>query len=349
MREIKSFIKTSKDAYYYSLPKTITWEVTTDCNKRCSFCYHNESELSKQLHASSMVIERTLSFIKRIGISSVAITGGEPLLHPSFVELTLKLYNCVPNLTVFTNGISVDRKIINAFFEKNIYINYSFDYNDGDNFALLERLLSSFPPERLKVSMVYNGQSSDDYMRCIKRVRQIFTGEIQLNFVQFKGHAKYSRTIVANMIELSKRLIELNLKDNLGITGQYISDPMNAYFSQRKATSFGCSICNNLKIDVYGNIYPCPFFTKHEYCLGSVLDDKPDGFISNADGMYSFLKKKLYSRIDNEKCFKCKWRDLCGGGCLVCIENGNESGVNQISCEINSAVFSYINSIWGMR
>ena len=350
MRNIENFMRISRQAYMNTSPELITWEIASACNKRCSFCYHNVFCQESNKHASKKMIDTVLGFIKKTNVRGVAVSGGEPLLHPDFESLVHQIYKSVNNITVFTNGIGFNFELYKEIAKDHVTINYSFDYDDPLNYSLLERFISFMPLDRLKVSMVYSGQNVESFLNCIIRIRQIFHGDFQINYVHFKGHAMFEKTLISNMIEISKKLIDLNLRENLCINGQYVSEPINNYFEQLPVTSFNCSICRNIKIDVNGNIFPCPFFTNYEYCLGTVENfNLADLSSPSESGICGMLRNKLYSRVFTPKCSVCRWSDLCGGGCLVCLEDGCESGVNEISCAINSSIYSYINDIWKLR
>lgn len=348
MRDVKELVCNNMETYSKMSPRFITLEITTACNKRCSYCYHSENNLKNKRHISNSLLKDVFTFIVNNGIQGVAITGGEPVLYPNFSYLIKELYKIVNSITVFTNGIGLHDGLYESIAEDRIYVNYSFDYDDIRNFEILENMMSFIPTNNLKVSLVYNGQEIEDFVECIRHIRKLFSGEIQINYAQFKGHAIYSDRVVSRMIELSKRLIKYNQTEALRIEGQYISAPVNSYFHQYKESSFNCSICNNLKIDIDGNIFPCPFFTELKYCIGSVKNySEPQKLSDNI--ILKNMKKKLFSRIYSGKCSICKWNKLCGGGCLLCLETGDESGVNQISCLLNFAIYNYIDSIWKLR
>lgn len=71
-----------------------------------------------------------------------------------------------------------------------------------------------------------------------------------------------------------------------------------------------CGTCGHYYvIEANGDIYPCDFYCKEEFRLGSIFDENP--FISN-EKHKDYIEK---SYLIHEKCKDCKYYILCRGGC----------------------------------
>ena len=94
---------------------------TDSCNLRCSHCWISPKfSQSKQNDLPLDSLKRTVTEAKPLGLQSVKITGGEPLLYselPSFLS-----FLDAEGLTVYieTNGTLMDRDIINHFKSSNV-------------------------------------------------------------------------------------------------------------------------------------------------------------------------------------------------------------------------------------
>lgn len=75
--------------------------LTTRCNQRCPFCFI--SELDKGIDMSEDELNYILSIEDISDIRSINILGGEPTVHPKFVEFTKALGEKNKNITVFSN------------------------------------------------------------------------------------------------------------------------------------------------------------------------------------------------------------------------------------------------------
>ncbi len=85
--------------------------VTDRCNFRCQYCMPAEGlpwiERSEIL--SFEELERVVALLVQMGIASVRLTGGEPLVRREFPGLAAALAPLVEDLAVTTNGFLLDR------------------------------------------------------------------------------------------------------------------------------------------------------------------------------------------------------------------------------------------------
>ncbi len=91
-----------------------TLELTTRCHFNCVHCY------CKGLSEEDLPISKWKYIIDELydsGCISVLITGGDPLIRKDFPEIYLYLKKKGFLVTVFTNGILIDEKIIKLFKE----------------------------------------------------------------------------------------------------------------------------------------------------------------------------------------------------------------------------------------
>ncbi len=102
-----------EDSYKNRRPISCTIEICAQCNFMCKHCY-----ISDECRKNMLSFSQFTSFIDQIvamGCIFVTITGGEPLLHPKFIEMYLyaKSKGCI--VTVFTNGSLINSEIIHLF------------------------------------------------------------------------------------------------------------------------------------------------------------------------------------------------------------------------------------------
>jgi len=105
-------------SYCYNLPEEIQIELTTRCNLNCPWCGR------KQTKDKSAVIDKIKlkEFIKTLkGIKKVRfVGGGEPLLYPDLVEIIRFGKRYIPNVSLTTNGVLLDKKIISELVESGL-------------------------------------------------------------------------------------------------------------------------------------------------------------------------------------------------------------------------------------
>lgn len=99
-------------SYMSRKPLICTIELTTTCNFRCVHCYIGEKDRDVFLST-----KKALEFIDDVvkdGCMFITLTGGDPLLHPEFASI-YKYARSKSNVTVFTNGFSMDDDIVDLF------------------------------------------------------------------------------------------------------------------------------------------------------------------------------------------------------------------------------------------
>jgi cyclic pyranopterin phosphate synthase len=115
--------------------------VTDRCNFRCQYCMPAEGlpwlERDAVLHFEE--IERLVAVLARMGIASVRLTGGEPLVRRQFPRLAAMLAPLVSDLSVTTNGYLLERDaaaLVDAGINR---FNVSVDSLQRDRFFSMTR------------------------------------------------------------------------------------------------------------------------------------------------------------------------------------------------------------------
>lgn len=70
------------------IPSIIDWRVTSTCDMNCPFCYGPKNIKSMEENEAIKVID----ILHKMGIETICISGGEPLLYPNIVEI-MKIIN----------------------------------------------------------------------------------------------------------------------------------------------------------------------------------------------------------------------------------------------------------------
>jgi MoaA/NifB/PqqE/SkfB family radical SAM enzyme len=82
-----------------SAPELVDIKITDYCPFNCPYCYQASTRSGN--HAPLNVVERYLRTMGQSGVFEIAIGGGEPTMHPDFVEIVrfAREVGIVPNLT----------------------------------------------------------------------------------------------------------------------------------------------------------------------------------------------------------------------------------------------------------
>ena len=115
--------------------------VTDRCNFRCQYCMPAEGLpwLEREAVLSFEEIERIVALLAQMGIESVRLTGGEPLVRRDFPRLAAMLAPLVEDLSVTTNGYLLERDaaaLVDAGINR---FNVSIDSLQQDRFFAMTR------------------------------------------------------------------------------------------------------------------------------------------------------------------------------------------------------------------
>lgn len=117
--------------------------LTDRCSLRCTYCMPAEGLdwLTRTERLSDDELVRLAQVFVGLGVTSIRLTGGEPLVHRSVVDMVGRLAALEPRpeLSLTTNGITLDRfaaPLLAAGLDR---VNVSVDTLDRDRFVELTR------------------------------------------------------------------------------------------------------------------------------------------------------------------------------------------------------------------
>jgi cyclic pyranopterin phosphate synthase len=117
--------------------------LTDLCSLRCTYCMPAEGLdwLTKAQRLTDDEFVRLAALFVRLGIRSVRLTGGEPLVHPTLPDVIGRLASLDPRpeISLTTNGVTLDRfapRLAAAGLDR---LNVSIDTLDRRRFAELTR------------------------------------------------------------------------------------------------------------------------------------------------------------------------------------------------------------------
>jgi len=115
--------------------------VTDRCNFRCQYCMPAEGLpwLERADVLSFEEIERLVALLASMGIGSLRLTGGEPLVRREFPRLAAMLAPLIPDLAVTTNGFLLERDAAALVDAGVARLNVSVDSLQRDRFYAMTR------------------------------------------------------------------------------------------------------------------------------------------------------------------------------------------------------------------
>jgi len=110
-------------------PFEIVWNFTYSCNLRCKHCYEDAGSYRSELTTDQAytAIDK-LSRNATVGLPSLSISGGEPLLRKDFFEVATYAKKKIPYISIATNGTLLTKDNVKKIKEVGIdYVEISLD------------------------------------------------------------------------------------------------------------------------------------------------------------------------------------------------------------------------------
>jgi MoaA/NifB/PqqE/SkfB family radical SAM enzyme len=98
------------------VPPIIIFSITNECNLKCEGCYAQALPGLNGKELDDSELERIVSEANDLGVSFFVVAGGEPFMRQTLLDITEKYPEMI--FLVFTNGLLIDRLILNRLTEQ---------------------------------------------------------------------------------------------------------------------------------------------------------------------------------------------------------------------------------------
>lgn len=98
---------------YNRLHTYLSIAVTNRCNMRCLYCSPNNGPFGEEQYLTFDEVEHLAALFVKLGVRTIRLTGGEPLLRKNIELLAYRLARLegLKGLTLATNGITLHQKV----------------------------------------------------------------------------------------------------------------------------------------------------------------------------------------------------------------------------------------------
>ena len=328
----------------------MNWMITGKCNYNCLHCFNAADNNRLQSEFTWEEAKKLIEEAGKCGVNAFTITGGEPMLHPNFMDIL----HCI-----YAHGMFVEELNTNGYFLTQ---------------EILDEMKAIGCRPLMKIS--FDGIGHHDWLRNRKGAEEDALRAIRLcveNGFRVKAQTNVHRLNVHTMIPTAKLLSEMGVSEmriirtteaprwvqNAGdaclsleeyfeqmllflqeyekLGGEMDIDIWQfAFFSPRFGTyrprPVECGegeyrdslpVCRGnrgmVAVAADGDLYPCHqlsgYYKQHQWFLGNV----------KTDGLQKHLRAGAYLQEvcttvkdlteQNEKCAACAWFKYCCGGC----------------------------------
>ncbi len=301
--------------------------VTGNCNSRCIHCSYWKN--NENINLDKFIIFKTILSLKRRGLKSVMISGGEPFLHPNIKEIIKFIHNKKLKIKFATNGIILDKmelellKLIDDFSisldsankETYLKIRGVDKFNDVlRNIELLKKI-----KKRIKLSFLIQKKNYNEMPSFLDLCQKLKIKDISLllpnKFGDFNKHSyrNYGKLKLSKkdldifekkiLPVVIKKIKKYGIKSNYQIKNivkiiEYFRC-LNNGFKCSSIRGLKCSFpINNLVLTEKGKLKPC-LFMPYEFENTLLKDD-------SIDSIEQFRSKYIFEKeIFNKYCLFC--------------------------------------------
>lgn len=262
--------------------KTLRVSLLNTCNLACVYCCcgnedskENYRSAKNQSLTAADLLKLIAKLHERLDLTTVRLTGGEPLLYKQLPELVRGIHHLgINELKLTTNGLLLENMAPALKAAGISSINVSLDAIDPDVYYLMSRrhdlrrtLQGIETAQRLGIEVKINSvmMKGLNDSQILPLLEYAFAKKIKIRFLEIMamGHLHgsadehfFSQEEILSRIETHHSVLPLPRK----------SSSTSNYWQTAGGNTFGivanesepfCSDCNRLRLDAYGNIYGC--------------------------------------------------------------------------------------------
>lgn len=240
--------------------------LTEGCNLACRHCWLSprfDAQGDRYVMLAAEVFEKAIREAKPLGLTSVKLTGGEPLLHPQFVRLLEIARREELGVTIETNGLLCTPAIASEIAKCKPFVSVSLDGVDAATHEWVRGVPGSFEQSKQAVrNLALAGvgpqiifsimrHNADQVDAVVRLAEELGAQSCKFNIVQptargEKLHEAAETLGIAELIRLGRH-VETELAASTRL--QLFFDYPHAFRSlKRIANGDGCSACGILGI-----------------------------------------------------------------------------------------------------
>jgi radical SAM protein with 4Fe4S-binding SPASM domain len=323
-------------------PKLTGWlTINRACNLKCVWCY--AKMLWYHQHTMTLGVAReSIKMMKELGLNSVIIIGGEPTIHPNFLEIVKLIREFGMNAYLVTNALKfADNDFLQASIDAGISsVTVSFKASNrevflkdtgvdkfDDSIKAIKNLVASSIHHVVNITACENLIKNFDEM--IEAVKSTGTEKFSIDtgkpiFLDGKSCVTGMNTpkeIADFFIKVYPKLEACGLRFSVKVAIPFCLFPQ-AFVEKMLADGnilTGCQMVSarGMIVDPLGRILPCNHIC--DQFIGKIGED-----FSTADEFRAFRRNEdmldFYSVVSGHPdslCSECPYWGLCGAGCKL--------------------------------
>ena len=314
--------------------RTLYFYVTDKCNLNCNHCWI-DGDYKKNNIFNIELLKIILPVMKKMGLRSVCLTGGEPTLHPQILEIIKLFYDTSISITLLTNGLLLTKDFCKTISNLNLFCSVSLDgalseTHDGIrgkkgayNITIsgIQYLLEYEIP--FEVIFAVQKRNEHEIYDFINFIEKIGVKNVKFNFLNYNGGNRIKelkkneeKIDIKKILDIKKDLIDvaikekkINIKTNLPFS---FSNPIEIKNTSKNV----CGIKHAMGLLPDGNISICGIAElRNELIIGKASPDNIEE-LWKTHTIFKLIRKNIPSKLEGI-CAICNIKELCCGVCVA--------------------------------
>jgi radical SAM protein with 4Fe4S-binding SPASM domain len=345
-------------------PKRLTVAITTNCNLRCEHCWVEcDGAAGQGTNAPTDGITRLIREFVDIGGEEISLTGGEPLMHPDFLEIlsfcqsmNLMSIQLQTNATLLTPQFF---KSLSAVDTQKLNFQVSLDGATAATHDLV-RGQGSFKKAVSGIAQLNTHgyghktilgftemqHNLNEVPVLLKLAAQTGVASVIGWSLAQHGKALYTESVAPPLPEQYVQMLELYHSDQefRDLYEQYGRFAAIEWFKGRdQPSTHSCRFIEKPYVSAAGTLYPCVLLQEDAYAAFDLYHRSLDEAIQEKIDDWSTLRAESIKRSKELECFKgCTGAQHCAGGCFAraTVVAGSRRGVED-RCRLRRAVYEW--------
>ncbi len=322
---IKGIKTCPKKSISYKSPLSLSLILTYRCNLSCRHCLVGEKRYSNLTDLSLEHIKKLASEAEELGIFTVVLNGGEPMVRHDFFDILEILHNHGLSTILLTNSLLLSPEKIRKMNQLGV-ITYRVsiegskrETNDlirghGTFEKIVENIrnLVNFSDAEIELSVTYGKHNISEIEEVVELASNLGVGSIKFASLRPEGFGKDLFELVPSIEE--QVLVNLKIEKLQKLYPEIRIEGDGYRIFDKNVV---CGIAKSLTIIPNGSVIPCDIFElidSPDVILGNISD-------SNIEKIWNSKKAKqirsLVKRENKKLCKICKFFENCFTYCIA--------------------------------
>jgi radical SAM protein with 4Fe4S-binding SPASM domain len=348
-------------------PKTVTLAITNNCNLNCHHCLPGSS-----FHGKGPVppkeISRLITGFILLGVEEICLTGGEPLMHPDWLEILSDACSRqgLKRVRLQTNGIlltGIDIEALGSMDSERLILQVSLEGSKAKTndrvrgsgsfekiMGRLKLLAGAGLGRQVVVAFTEMHHNFSELPALLELLDQLGIKGLVSGTIVSKGRAVQTKTLAPPTPLQYRELLDLYHLDPQfrSIYKRIGNIAALEWFKGKSSPGAGCCNCiEKLYIDANGNMYPCPMLPIKKLAVKNVYQRPLEESLSDGVALWAELPLLHHRRsVELKICQDCPGRKHCAGGCMGRAYTSTGGFINvEDRCQLRKEVYSWKSEI----